>query len=99
VLLGEGGAAPPIGPDHVVAVSLRSDLAPGPDAPLRGDVAGHPASVRDGRVVLFDVAPGLSVVAEAAEPMDQAALADLAASVELAPDPGDPATWPTRPTR
>ena len=64
VLLGEGGAAPPIGPGYVVAVSLRSDLAPGPDAPVTGEVAGRSASVRDGRVILFDVAPGLSVVAE-----------------------------------
>jgi hypothetical protein len=99
VLLGEGGAAPPIGPGRVVAVSLRSGLVPGPDAPITGEVAGHPASVRIGRVILFDVAPGLSVVADAGGQMDRAALEELAASVRLAPDPGDPATWPTRPVR
>jgi hypothetical protein len=99
VLLGEGGAAPPIGPVHAVTVSVRSGLAPGPDAPVTGTVAGRSASVRDGRVILFDVAPGLSVVAEAGEPMDPATLAELATSVELAPDPGDPATWPTTPVR
>jgi len=97
VLLGEGGA-PPIGPGFTVAVSLRSDLAPGPDAPVTGEVAGHAASVREGRVILFDVAPGLSVVVEAA-PGSRGPLEALAASVELAPDPGDPATWPTRPLR
>jgi hypothetical protein len=50
-------------------------------------------------VILFDVAPGLSVVADADGQMDRAALEELAASVRLAPDPGDPATWPTRPVR
>jgi hypothetical protein len=101
VLFGEGGDAPPIGPDFGVAVSLRSDLTPGPDAPVTGVVAGRSASVRADRVILFDVAPGLSVVAEAAPGArgDPAALEALAASVELAGDPGDPATWPTRPVR
>jgi hypothetical protein len=99
VLLGEGGAAPPIGPGFLVAVSVRSDLAPGPDMPVTGEVAGRPASVRDGRVILFDVAPGLSVVAEAAGQIDSVAIEELAASVELAPNQGDRATWPTQPTR
>jgi hypothetical protein len=101
VLLGEGGAAPPIGPGFVVAVSIRSDLAPGPDVPVTGEVGGRPASVRDGRMILFDVAPGLSAVVEAAPGgrSDSVVLEELAASVELAPNPGDPATWPTHPLR
>jgi hypothetical protein len=101
VLLGEGGAAPPIGPGFLVAVSLRSGLTPGPDAPVTGEVAGRPASVRAGRVIVFDVAPGLSVVAEAApgERIPAEMLEELAASVEPAPDPRNSATWPTRPWR
>jgi hypothetical protein len=52
-------------------------------------------------VLLFDVAPGLSVVAEPApgQRVDPAELEELAASVRLAADPDDPATWPTQPLR
>lgn len=98
VLLGVGGDAPPVS-SSFVAVGLRSDLQPGPDAPVTDVVAGRSASVREGRVVIFDVARGLSVVAEAV-PSEQSSsriLEELAASVQVAE--GNPATWPTHPLR
>lgn len=101
VLFGPRGVPRPVA---TAVVSLRSDLAPGADIPVTGVLAGHPASVGDGRVVLFDVGPGWAIVAATVpgtpeSSVPTATLEALAASVQVAADPDDPASWPGDPIR
>ncbi|RZQ61517.1 hypothetical protein [Amycolatopsis suaedae] len=96
---------PPGEPVRALAVGVRSGLVPGEKLPQTGELAGHAVSAQPDSFTVFGVGAGLSVTARADPPGDLAGyggpgvVQDLAAAVELVPDPADPASWTANPVR